>query len=279
MRFPALLLACFLAFPAAAQTLAKIKKAGTITLGYVDSSAPFSYADSNGEPQGYSVDLCRAVAAGIAEQLKLPNLKTRWVKLSIQNRIESVRQKKVDVECSTTTWTLSRQKLVDFSLVTFLDGGTVLTKLESPARRLPDFSGKKVAVISATTTERALRDALTKGMVSAEVVIVKNRDEGLDLLRQGQVDGFASDRTALVGVVVRKGTGEIFKLLDEDFSVEQYALTIPRGDPDFRLAVNRPLARLYRTRDVEQVYKKWLGPLGPPSLLLSATYFIQSLSE
>jgi ABC-type amino acid transport substrate-binding protein len=43
--------------------------------------------------------------------------------------------------------------------------------------------------------------------------------------------------------------------------------------------VNRALARLYRTREIEKVYARWLGPLGPPSMLLSATYFIQSLSE
>ena len=279
MRLLALFLTALLALPAAGQTLDKIRKQGAITLGYIDSAAPFSYADKNGEPQGYTVDLCRAVAAGIAEQLKLPNLKTRWVKLTIQDRIEAVRARKVDVECSTTTWTLARQKLVDFSLMTFVDGGSVLTKIDSPASKLADLAGKRLAVISGTTTERALRDALTKGMVSAEVVTVKNRDEGLELLRGGKVDGLAADRTTLIGVVIRKGTGDIFKLLDQDFSIEQYALMLPRNDADFRLAVNRPLAQLYRSREIDKVYQKWLGPLGPPSILLSATYFIQGLSE
>jgi glutamate/aspartate transport system substrate-binding protein len=70
-----------------------------------------------------------------------------------------------------------------------------------------------------------------------------------------------------------------FRLLDQDFSIEQYALMLPRGDHDFRLAVNRVLARVYRTGEIEKIYALWLGPLGPPSLLLSATYFIQTLSE
>jgi glutamate/aspartate transport system substrate-binding protein len=279
MRPLTLLLACLLALPASAQTLDKIRKQGAITLGYIDSAAPFSYADGNGEPQGYSVDLCRAVAAGVAQQLERPNLKTRWVKLTIQDRIEAVRTKKVDVECSTTTWTLTRQKRVDFSLLTFVDGGSILTKIDSPASKLADLRGKRIAVIRGTTTEKALREALTRGMVQAEVVPIATRDEGLELLRQGQVQGLASDRTTLIGVVVRRGSGDIFKLLDEDFSIEQYALMLPRGDSDFRLAVNRSLARLYRSREIDKVYQKWLGPLGPPSILLSATYFIQSLSE
>src|SRR6185503_3639806 len=169
--------------PGEAQTLDKIRKQGVITLGYIDGAAPFSYADANGDPQGYSVELCRAVAEGVAAQLERPQLKTRWVKLSIQNRIDAVRRKQVDVECSTTTWTLGRQRLVDFSLVTFLDGASVLMKVGSDARRLADFGGKRIAVIGGTTTETALRQALTKGLVVAEIVGIKTRDEGLQLLR------------------------------------------------------------------------------------------------
>ena len=279
MRLLAMLLAGVLAFPAAAQTLDKIRKQGVIRLGYIDNAAPFSYADANGDPQGYSVELCRAVAHGIAGQLKKTDLKTRWVKLTIQNRIDAVRRGQVDVECSTTTWTLGRQRQVDFSLVTFLDGASVLTRTDTEGRRLADFGGKRIAVIRGTTTERALREALTRGLVAAEVATITGRDEGLELLRQGKVDGLASDRTTLVGVVARRAAGEGFRLLDEDFSIEQYALMLPRNDPDFRLAVNRELARLYRSGDIRRVYDRWLGPLGPPSMLLSATYFIQSLAE
>jgi ABC-type amino acid transport substrate-binding protein len=274
-----LLAALVLALPAGAQTLDKIRKTGTITLGYIDGAAPFSYADPDGEPQGYSVDLCRAVADSVAEQLGRKQLKTRWVKLTIQNRIDAVHNKRVDVECSTTTWTLARQKLVDFSLVTFVDGASILTKATGEAHKLADLGGKRIAVIRATTTEKALREVLARKLVLAEVALVGTRQEGLELLRQGQVEGFASDRTTLIGVVAQHAAGDAFQLLDEDFSIEQYALMLPRGDADFRLAVNRALARLYRSREIERVYERWLGPLGPPSLLLSATYFIQSLSE
>jgi ABC-type amino acid transport substrate-binding protein len=278
MRTLVFLLAAVLAWPAAAQTLDKIRKSGTLTVGYIDGAAPFSSVDGNGDPQGYSVDVCRAVADAIGAQLGR-TLKTRWVKLTIQNRIDAVRRRQVDMECSTTTWTLARQKLVDFSLVTFVDGGSILSKIDAPMGRIGDFGGKRVAVLQGTTTERALREALKRALVSTEVVTVKTRDEGLELLRQGQVDGFAADRTTLIGVVAKRAGGDVYKLLDEDFSVEQYALMLPRGDYDFRLAVNRGLARLYRSGDIRRIYDRTLGPLGPPSLLLSATYFIQSLSE
>lgn len=281
-RFGVILaLTLLLAGPAAAQsgTLDKIRASGVITMGYIESSAPFSFVDESRQPQGYSIELCRAIASGVRAQLKLANLETRWVPLTIQNRLEAVASGRVDLECGTTTWTLSRQALVDFSLITFLDGGSILSRSDSKFSRIGDFSGKRLAVISSTTTEKVLRASLSRRGIDAEVVTVSNRKEGLKLLDNSEVDGFASDRTALIGSVLRSKTGHSFKLLDEDFSVEQYALALPRGDHEFRLAVNRVLARLYRTGAIQQIYNQWLGKLGPPSLLLSATYFIQSISE
>jgi ABC-type amino acid transport substrate-binding protein len=274
-------LLCALAAPAAAQSgvLEKIRKAGAITMGYVEGSAPFSSLDENRQPQGYSVDLCREIANGIQAQLGLQALETRWVALNLQNRLDAVRSGRVDIECSTTTWTLARQKEVDFSLITFVDGGSILSRVESGVGRLSDFAGKRIAVITGTTTEKVLRDSIERRSIKAEVVTVRTRDAGLQLLEQRKVDGFASDRIVLIGLVLTTPSQGTYKLLDEDFSIEPYALALPRGDHEYRLAVNRVLARLYRTGDIETIYRRWLGKYGSPSLLLSAAYFIQGLSE
>jgi glutamate/aspartate transport system substrate-binding protein len=269
-----------LAVPAAAQTgaLDRIREKGVITLGYIEGAAPFSFSGENRQPQGYSVDLCREVAIGVRAQLKLAKLETRWVALTIQDRLEAVRSGRVDLECSTTTWTLSRQAEVDFSLITFVDGGSILMKKGTALNRLLDFDGKRVAVISGTTTEKVLRESMAQRSIKTELVMVKTRPEGLKLLEEGRVDGFASDRTTLIMLVAGTAPGT-FKLLDEDFSIEPYALTLPRGDYEFRLAVNRVLARLYRGGEIVNIYNRWLGRLGPPSLLLSTTYFVQSLAD
>jgi ABC-type amino acid transport substrate-binding protein len=277
----ALAWALVLIAPAAAQTgtLEKIRKQGAITMGFLEGSAPFSFRDANGQPQGYSVELCRAIASGIREQLKLASLETRWVALTIQNRLEAVKSGRVDIECSTTTWTLGRQADVDFSLITFVDGGSILTRVETEGGRLSDFGGKRIAVITGTTTEKVLKETLARRSIKATVVTIRTREEGIRLLDERKVDGFASDRIVLIGVVLTSKTAGAFKLLEEDFSVEPYALSIPRGDTDFRLAVNRVLARLYRSGDIQKIYEQWLGRLGPPSVLLSAMYFIQGLAE
>jgi ABC-type amino acid transport substrate-binding protein len=275
------LLACTLAPPALAQsaTLARIERDRTLVIGYVDGAAPFSFTGANGQPQGYSVDLCRAVAEGVGAQLKIADLKTRWVPLTVQNRLEAVRTRRVDLECSTTTWTLQRQSLVDFSLITFVDGANILTRADAGAARINDLAGKRIAVLSGTTTEKVLRATLARHQVNAEVVTITSRAEGLQMVDQAKVDGFASDRTTLIGAAAAGAGRERFRLMDEDMSVEPYALTLPRDDHDFRLAVNRVLAGLYRGGGIKPIYERWLGPLGSPSFLLTAAYFIQGLAE
>ena len=286
MRIVAMLFIALVAgIPAAASAqsaaLERIRQSGVITMGYIEDGVPFSfaYAGTERRPQGFSVDLCREIALGIRAQLRLERLETQWVPLTIQNRLEAVRSGRVDIECSTTTWTLSRQATVDFSLVTFVDGGSILSKSGSKLARLLDFDGKRVAVIAGTTTEQALRDSLAQRSMKAELVTVKTRLEGLKLLEAGKVEGFASDRTTLVGIVATNPTRGTFALLDEDFSVEPYALALPRDDHEFRLAVNRVLARIYRGGEIVKIYNRWFGELGPPSVLLSATYFVQGIGE
>ena len=260
--------------------LARIRAGGEIRLGYIDNAAPFSFASADAnEPQGYSVDLCRKIAEGVRDQLDLKQLRMRWVALTVQDRLAAVRDNKVDIECSTTTWTLSRSRDVDFSLIVFVDGASVLVRRDPQAGALIDLKGKRIAVLSGTTTQARLREALRTRRIDAEVIAVGSREQGMKLLAAREVDGLASDRMVLFGLAQKAGGGSPYRVLDEDFSIEPYAFALNRGDPDFRLAVNRVLAGLFRSGAIDAIYERWLGPMGRPSLLLSAAFYLQGLSE
>jgi len=56
-------------------------------------------------------------------------------------------------------------------------------------------------------------------------------------------------------------------------------LVMRKGDPEFRLLVDRVLAQIYRTGDIEAIYSRWLGPLGTPSVGLMGMYLLNSLPE
>jgi ABC-type amino acid transport substrate-binding protein len=258
-------------------TLREIQQSGVIRMGYLDAAPPFSF-ERAGAPAGYSVDLCRHVAQDIGRQLG-NGLRVEWVRLTQQSRLEAVQSGRVHVECGTTTWTLSRQEKVDFSLMTFIDGATVLVRGDSPAAHLEDFAGKRIAVVASTTTERNLSRALQQRKIDADVVRVTAPEKAMTLLSSGEVEGFASDRVVLLGLGLAAPSGGDFRLLDEDYSVEPYALVLPRGEPDLRLAVNRALAALYRSGQVDEIFQRWLGALGKPSVLLTALFYLQSIPE
>ncbi len=281
VTFVSALLAQFILFghAGAADTLARIEASGEIRMGYYASSAPFSSAGPDKSPQGYSVDLCQRVAAGIQRQLGLKQLKTQWVALATGDRVEAVRAGRIDIECGTTTWSFSRQQLVDFSLMTFIDGASLLATAESGIKRITDAGGKRIAVIRGTTTETALTAALAKDKLQAEVIKVDNREQGFAMLTEARVDAFASDRFLLMNALASLRSAKPLRLIDEDFSVEPYALALPRDDARFRLAVNRSLADVFRSGEIARVYERWLGRFGQPSLLLSALYYLQQVPE
>jgi glutamate/aspartate transport system substrate-binding protein len=266
-----------LAMAEAAGALQSIQRSGAIRLGYLDAAPPFSF-EKDGQPAGYSVDLCKHVAEDIGRQLALPALRIEWVKLTQQTRLEAVRAGRVHIECGTTTWTLSRAEQVDFSLMTFVDGATVLVRGDSEIGRLADLSGRRIGVMQGTTTDASLREALKQRQIHADVVPISSPQAGIAKLSAGEIDGYASDRLVLLGLGLMT-QGADFKLLDEDYSMEPYALALPRGDYELRLAVNRSLARLYRSRGIEEVFNRWLGALGKPSVLLTALYILHSIPE
>jgi len=136
-----------------------------------------------------------------------------------------------------------------------------------------------VAVIPGTTTEPALQAALQKRLVRAQIVPVKDHDEGRAALESGKADAYASDRVLLVGLLVGSKDPEKLTLVDEQFSYEPYGLMLRRGDPAFRHVVNRALSRLYRSDEIVRIYEKWFRVLGRPSPALVLMYLLNAVPE
>jgi ABC-type amino acid transport substrate-binding protein len=260
-------------------TLKKIKSTNTIVLGYLDSARPFSFVGEDGKPAGYSVDLCARVVARVGKELGLPNLQVKWVKVTAANRLQSIVSGMTDLDCGTTTVSLSRQEQVDFSLMTFVDGGSLLVVGDSGVVGIGTLETKRVAVIPGTTTEKSLTEALKQRGVSAKIVPVKDHAAGVAALDTGAVDAYASDRVLLIGVGRTSKDPAKLSLTDEYFSYEPYGLMLRRGDAPFRLSVNRALAELYRSREIVPLFEKWFGSMTTAGPLIAAMYVMNGLPE
>ena len=259
--------------------LRKIRDSKSITIADRTDALPFSFSDEKSQPAGYTVDICKRVVASLEQQLKIQGLKVNWMPATAQNRFDLVTKKQADMECGATTATLSRMELVDFSNYLFVDSTGVLVRNESGVKTFNDLAGKKVGAIAGTTNERALNAALKARLVSATVVTVKNRDEGLAAMENGTLDGLASDKILIAGLSMKVKDPTKYTMLPDDLSVEPYGIMLPRGDAAMRLAVNRGLAQIYSTPQIVEIFNKWFGSLGKPTVLIEAVYFLGSVPE
>lgn len=259
-------------------TLKTIRDAKTITLGFRTDSPPFSFSGSDGQPAGYSVDLCKRVVTGVERALGTAGLAVKWVPLTAANRFDQVTNGAVDLECGNTSATLSRMEKFDFSNLIFVDAGAVLVLEETKVGRLADLAGKSVGVVAGTTTEQNLKTALKERLIDARVLSVKDEAEAMAALQSKKIDGYAADRVKLVGLVALARADTKYRLVQDDFTFEPYALMM-RRDPAFRLVVNRSLSQLYRSGAVNEIYDRWLARLGKPGPLLLAMYYLNATPE
>jgi ABC-type amino acid transport substrate-binding protein len=261
-------------------TLTKIARTGEFVIGYRTDASPLSYENADGQPSGYSVDLCRRIAAGIKAHLGKDDIKTKFVPVKSSERLSAVIAGEIDIECGSTTITLSRQEQVDFTLPTFVTGGSVLSLAKSGIQDMSGLSGKKVGVVKSTSTVEPLRNYLQQNLIDAEVVIVDDRKEGMERLNRGSIDAFASDQIVLIGQVIEALHPKQYSLVTETFSYEPYGLVVRRNDAEFRLIANRSLVQVYRSGQHIPIYNKWIGRIGirPPPILV-AMYQLNTLPE
>lgn len=263
---------------AGSATLDRIKATGTIRLAYREAAAPFSFKEGD-RVHGYAVELCERVAESIRASLTLPKLDVQWRGVDAATRLDAVAKGDVDAECGTTTITLGRMEQVDFSVPYFVDGGSVLVRRDARIARLADLKGKRIAAIPGTTTERALTAQLSAASAPATLVPVRDLAEGLAALVAGKVDALAGDRIVLTRQRARLDKPETVDFVADDFSFEPYAVVVRRDDPDFRLAVNRALVRLYRSGEIDGIFLRWFGAYGNPGTLLHAMFYLQQYQD
>ena len=259
--------------------LKKIHDTKTIAVAYRTDAVPFSFEDAEKRPTGYTVDLCRSVIGVIEKQLGVVPLQVKWVPVTLQNRFSAIAAGQADLECGASTVTLGRMKEVGFSTLTFVDGTGLLIRASTPGDSLLDMANKKIGVIPGTSNERALNEALRVKVVTATVVPVKSREEGLAQLEAGTIDALASDRVLLVGLVAKAKDPKALALLGDPLSYEPYAIALPRGDWAMRQAVDAALAQIYKSPTLPELYNRWFAALGRPSPILEIMFALGRLPE
>ncbi|MDG9924655.1 MULTISPECIES: amino acid ABC transporter substrate-binding protein [unclassified Pseudomonas] len=285
-----MLVALLLAQPLAAQTLERIRGSNSLNLGYLPDLAPFS-SQQGGEPAGYAVDLCQRVAERVKREQDLAGLQVHYRALARDQVVAALQRGEVDLMCSGLVETLARREQVSFSLPIYPAGRGVMVRNDVSPALVAALNGRakyngpqwratinrglirqRFAVIGDSVSEHWVRGKLRLYGVQASVVPVVDYAAGVAAVAQGKADAFFADRVVLQNQVVLSPAADELQVLDRLFELEPLALAMARGDEDFRLLVDRELSLVYRSGEIEPLYRKYFGEPSAQVRLLFQTY-------
>ncbi len=259
----------WLATPAYAEdltgTLQKIKETGSITIGYRETSMPFSYIDDNQKPIGFALDICYKIVDEVKATLKLDKLEVKLAPVTSATRIPLIVNGTIDLECASTTNNLEREKLVAFTHTYFLTANRFVAKVSSGLKTIGDLKGKTVASTSGTSNIKELFETNTSHSLGLTVLTSKDNAEGFLLIETGRAEAFVMDDILLAGLVASSKSPSDYAISTDEFAVpEPYGIMLRRDDPAFKATVDRATAKLYTSPEMTTLYAKWFTSPIPP---------------
>ncbi|HKX44226.1 MAG TPA: amino acid ABC transporter substrate-binding protein [Burkholderiaceae bacterium] len=250
--------------------LKKIKDSGEVTLGYRESSIPFSYLDDKAQPVGYSIELCGKVVDAIKAELKMPSLKVNRQAVTSQNRIPLVANGTVQLECGSTVNNVERQAQVSFSVTSFIVATRFVAKKSAGYKTIEDLKGKTVACTSGTNTMKRVRELNEARGLNMTILNGKDHAESMLLVTSGRAEAFFEDDILLTGMVAASADPAGYALSTEGYSVDPYALMFPKDDPEFKRVVDNALTSLYKSGEITKIYDRWfMKPIPPKNIALN----------
>jgi len=247
-----------------ADTLQKITSSGRITLGYRESSVPFSYLAGPRQPIGFGVDIYTHLIPALKRATGRSDIEVNWQALTSQNRIPLIANGTVDLECGSTSNTAARAKTVAFAINYFYTGPKLLVKQASGVKDFNDLAGKTVAVTTGTTTMKLLRKMDLERSMNMQLLPGKDHADSFLLVDAGRAVAFAMDDILLYGQVLNAKQPAQWQVVGTPPQVEPYACMLRKDDPAFKRVVDSAIADLMRSGEFERIYAKWfLSPIPP----------------
>ena len=246
-------------------TLKKVKDTGTITIGYRDSSIPFSYLDDNQKPIGFAIDICRVIVDGVKAELKLDKLEVKLNPVTSSTRIPLLANGTIDLECGSTTNNADRLKQVWFTNTHFLTATRFVSKKSSKLNSIGDLKGKSVASSSGTTNIKQLTEANAARNLGINIIPAKEHAESFLMVETDRAVAAVLDDILLASFVAGSKDPSAYVISKDAFSKpEPYGVMMRKDDPAFKKVVDAATAELYKSPEGAKIYDKWFTQKIPP---------------
>lgn len=245
-------------------TLKKIKDTGSITIGHRESSIPFSYLDDQQRPVGYAMELCLRIVEAVKSELKMPNLKVNLQPVTSANRIPLMQNGTIDLECGSTTNSVTRQEQVSFGPTYFVINVTAAVKKKSGIKRLSDLNGKTISTTSGTTSVPLLKKYEKTANIRVKEIYGKDHAESFLLLSQDRAAAFIMDDILLAGQIANSRNPQDYVILKESLRQEPYSMMLRKDDAPFKALVDKKIGAVMKSGEIDKLYAKWFTSPIPP---------------
>jgi glutamate/aspartate transport system substrate-binding protein len=246
-------------------TLRKIKETGTITIGYRDSSIPFSYLDDNQKPIGFAMDICYKIVDAVQKELKLDRLAVGLNPVTSSTRIPLLANGTIDLECGSTTNNPDRLKQVAFANTHFLTATRFVSKKSNMLNTIEDLRGKSVTATSGTTNIKQLTETNAARNLGINILPAKDHAEAFLMVETDRAVAFVMDDILLAAFVTGSKDPDAYVISTDAFSrPEPCGIMLRKDDPAFKKVVDDATAALYRSPEGQRLYDKWFMQKIPP---------------
>jgi len=231
-------------------TLGAIKEKDQMVIGVKTDYSPFGFIDSDGNNAGLEIDIARKLTEEILDSEE----KVEFVPVVAANRIEFLKQGKVDIVIATMTETEQRKQEIDFSENYYSDGAGLLTKKDNDLKTWEDLKGKKVCGVQGAFYNKDLTE------MGVEMVNFPGTAEAYKALKDGRCLGFAFDNSALAGKLQESEWSQDWHLPLEVILERPWGMGIRKGEENFLTAVNDAILNMEAEGFIVEGEKKWKIP-------------------
>ncbi len=252
-------------------TLKKIKETGSITLGFRESSIPFSYLDDKQQPVGYAMDICAKIVDAVKTELKLAKLDVKLNAVTSATRIPLMANGTIDLECGSTTNNAERQKQVAYTYTHFLTASNYVTKVAAGIKKIDDLKGKTIVSTAGSTNIKQATEANAAKALGMTIIPAKDHAEAFLMVETDRAVAFVMDDILLASLIASSKDPKAYMISADAFSLpEPYGIMLRKDDAAFKKVVDGAVAALFKSAAGVAVYNKWFtAPIPPKGLNLN----------
>lgn len=227
------------------------KSENAFVVGLDDTFAPMGFKDDSGEIVGFDVELAKEVAARIDMDVTFQNIDWDLKESELNNG---------SIDCIWNGYSITepRKQQVLFSDAYLDNKQIIITLKDSDIKTKADLNGKVVAVQKNSSAYEAVSqdEAFVESLDGGKLVQFDTNNDCFMDLEAGRCDAIVVDET-LARYYMKQQANDIYKVLDEDFGKEEYAIGFRKDDQDFRNQVNDALNEMKQDGTFDEIKDRW----------------------